>query len=286
MILREAENTKATLHEEMPCLRFAGRHTDGCNVSLHRHHCAELILITSGSCQVEAGGNSFKLAEQQLLVLPSDLPHNQLNCDPSEPAETVYVGFRNGSEPFDTSARVVDLRRYPAVGQVMNVLAAMRQTPHTYDHAAASNLVLALLSMIRHAEQPIHISYETHPKLTHAVEYLQDHLHQPISVPELARAVALSPSHLTSLFREHLGCPPLQFALRMRMNLACRHLAEPYLSVKEIAALCGYANLSLFLRHFKRSFGISPGKWRADPDRLNDVPPRLAPKRFASAGRR
>jgi len=255
--------------ESLPGLRFAGRHTDDCHVSQHSHHCAELILVTEHACRVDTPGTSFTLNTRQMLVVPRDTPHNQVNLSPDKPVRTLYVGFTCDEQVFDTALRRVDTRRADTVRELMRVLVAMHGRAESYDDVAASAIVLGLLRTIRQVELRFTVPHDVNPRVHRAVEYIHDHLAEPFSVPRLAQAVSLSPSHLTALFRRQFGCAPMRYALRARMNLACRHLNEPYLSIKEIAARCGYHNQSLFIRQFKQHFGVSPGRWRLAPDRLD-----------------
>ena len=78
----------------------------------------------------------------------------------------------------------------------------------------------------------------------------------------LARASALSASHLAALFRQHLGCAPMAWLQQQRLELACRLLRNAYLSVAEVAAACGYPDANYFARLFRQRHGCTPGAWR------------------------
>ena len=47
------------------------------------------------------------------------------------------------------------------------------------------------------------------------------------------------------------------------MRLAAELLAEPDVKVYQIAAQCGYADTSNFIRVFKRFYGVRPAEYRA-----------------------
>jgi len=89
----------------------------------------------------------------------------------------------------------------------------------------------------------------------------------------LASSVRLSPSRLRSLFVSHIGLPPMRYLQRLRLQAAQRLLAESLLSVKEIASVVGFGDLSHFLRTFRTQCGSSPSAFRkachaiAGPDR-------------------
>jgi len=81
-------------------------------------------------------------------------------------------------------------------------------------------------------------------------------------VNDLARVAELSPSHLTALFRSHVGCGPLAFVQRQRLERACRMLRNEYVSVAETADACGYADANYFSRLFRQTYQCSPSEWR------------------------
>lgn len=52
----------------------------------------------------------------------------------------------------------------------------------------------------------------------------------------------------------------------LRRELALGYLAEPHLSLTEIALLLGYSELSAFSRAFRAWTGLSPAAWRRRGD--------------------
>ncbi|MGN0637280.1 MAG: helix-turn-helix domain-containing protein [Huintestinicola sp.] len=82
------------------------------------------------------------------------------------------------------------------------------------------------------------------------------------SVAELAEKVNLSPSHFQQLYRERFGVSCYEDLLSARIKAAEYYLKNSSLTVKEIAALCGYENDVCFMRLFKRRTGLTPGGYR------------------------
>jgi AraC family transcriptional regulator of arabinose operon len=86
------------------------------------------------------------------------------------------------------------------------------------------------------------------------------------TVRALARAASLSPDHYGRLFRAINYCAPREWIQRARLQRASQLLRETTLSISEIAAETGYADVFQFSRLFKRRMGLPPGRWReADP---------------------
>jgi AraC family transcriptional regulator of arabinose operon len=82
------------------------------------------------------------------------------------------------------------------------------------------------------------------------------------SVSQLAKRVNLSPSHFQQLYKERFGVSCYDDLLSARIKAAQYYLKNTALTVKEIAALCGYENDVCFMRLFKRKTGLTPMGFR------------------------
>jgi AraC-like DNA-binding protein len=78
------------------------------------------------------------------------------------------------------------------------------------------------------------------------------------TIPELAKAVALSESKLKTLFKTVYGLPPFEYFQKHRMEKARVMLLSKEYSIKDVGYALGYANLSNFTLAFKKQFGQLP----------------------------
>lgn len=89
--------------------------------------------------------------------------------------------------------------------------------------------------------------------------YLQEaYADEELSNIALANRFHISEVYLRKLFLEKYGTTPHQYLLEIRLNHARQLLSEGYLSVTEIAELCGFSNLYHFSRAFKSRVGETP----------------------------
>lgn len=83
----------------------------------------------------------------------------------------------------------------------------------------------------------------------------------PLPLSALATAVGLSPFYAARLFSRSVGMPPHAWRNQVRLNRA-QTLLRRGVSVTEVAAAQGFTDQSHFTRHFKRAFGVAPGRWQ------------------------
>lgn len=77
------------------------------------------------------------------------------------------------------------------------------------------------------------------------------------SLGELAQSVGLSQAHLTRLFKELTGAPPIAYRQRRRLEKAQELLAKGS-PVWKAAIIVGYRSAPTFARLFAREFGHPP----------------------------
>jgi AraC family transcriptional regulator len=100
-------------------------------------------------------------------------------------------------------------------------------------------------------------------QLRRVSEYMLAHLDRPIGLGELAALAGLSRYHFCTAFRLSTGLTPHVWLTGQRMTLARKLLADPNLSISEIALAVGYATPSAFAATFRRVVGTTPRSFRS-----------------------
>lgn len=101
------------------------------------------------------------------------------------------------------------------------------------------------------------------PKTQVAISFMEDNLHRPIPIEEIARLVKLSRSRLCYLFKAEAGLAPTQYLKKVRMEKALKLLQTSFMSIKEVAAKVGYNDSTHSMREFKKAYGSTPSQHRA-----------------------
>jgi transcriptional regulator GlxA family with amidase domain len=92
--------------------------------------------------------------------------------------------------------------------------------------------------------------------------WVLDNLDQPLTVPLLARRVAMSPRNFARVFNREMKITPAKFVERLRVEAVRRRLEESRNSMETIAAECGFANVNSMRNVFQRALRIPPGQYR------------------------
>ncbi|HXY75340.1 MAG TPA: AraC family transcriptional regulator [Steroidobacteraceae bacterium] len=92
--------------------------------------------------------------------------------------------------------------------------------------------------------------------------WLDAHAAEPLDLRHIARESGVSAFHFLRLFTRVTGVTPHQYLLRSRLRRAARLLAQDAGSIGDIAYEVGFADLSNFIRTFRRAAGSSPRQFR------------------------
>ncbi|WP_394824658.1 GlxA family transcriptional regulator [Pendulispora albinea] len=94
------------------------------------------------------------------------------------------------------------------------------------------------------------------------LRWLEENLHEPLAVEDMAGRAALSVRTLNRRFREQLGTTPLQWLLRARVCRAQHLLETTAYSVQAVATKVGFGSATAFRDHFHRIVSTSPQAYR------------------------
>ena len=97
-------------------------------------------------------------------------------------------------------------------------------------------------------------------------DYINEHLKEPMTSNEIARAVGYSQYHATRLFKEETGLSPFEYIRQKRLIKSAFALRSDNIKVLDIALDFVFDSHEGFTRAFSNAFGISPKKYASFPD--------------------
>ncbi|MCC7633767.1 AraC family transcriptional regulator [Stenotrophomonas rhizophila] len=95
-----------------------------------------------------------------------------------------------------------------------------------------------------------------------ALWYIESHHAENLTLADIARAVQLSPFHLSRLFQAGTGTSVVRYLRGRRLSEAARRLAAGAGDILEVALGAGYASHASFTRAFADQFGRTPERVR------------------------
>ena len=105
------------------------------------------------------------------------------------------------------------------------------------------------------------------------IDYIRSHLHESLTVANLALEIGLNESYLSTLFKKETGIGIAEFITRQRMAAAENMLKYSDFTLAEISDILNYSSYSHFARVFRKHHVTSPRQFRDQNYRKNAIMP-------------
>ncbi|HEY6633497.1 MAG TPA: AraC family transcriptional regulator [Rhizobiaceae bacterium] len=241
--------------------RFRGSAFD-----LHRHDTYALGVTLSGVQTFRYRGSARQSLPGQVIVLhPDELHDGGAGTEAGLRYRMLYLEpamlagcLGPAGLPFVPEAVVSD------PDFCATLLSALGPLDQKLDDLFLPDFVAQLSRFLaRHAGQPAQPLGRTAWRAANiARDYLRENMTRPVRSHELEAVTGLDRYALSRHFRAAFSTSPHRFLIMRRLQLA-RRMIEKGEALAEIAAEAGFADQSHFNRHFKKAFGMTPGRWAA-----------------------
>ena len=246
----------------------AGYYPEARDHQMHRPRgTAETVVIVcaSGTGWARVGEGLHRVSARNALVIPQGVPHaygagdghpwtiwwcHLTGTDVAELVESMEVTAAKPIVPVRGIERGVAL-----LDEIVSGLERDQSPARLVGASGAAWKLLTQISVDRVFPVP-------GDPVQRAMAYLAERLDGSVKVPDLARLVGVSPSHLSTMFRKATGGGVLAHHTALRMARARQLLDVSDATVGEIAREVGYDDPFYFSRHFRRHHGMSPTDYR------------------------
>lgn len=226
------------------------------------HHRFVLICALRTAVTVCVDDQTIRLrAGEGLLVLPFQF-HHYKDAD-REDLSWLFVTFELAEADALSALRCRPFELAPPLRGLVAELVAAYETERTAElPVLLLALLLARLRRLKPAPGSGPGGTPPVPGLMMSVNQLAQRSSVPPGIKEIARSLAISPSHLRARFRASCGVSIGRHLRRLRLEQACGLLRLGPQRVSEIAEQCGFGSIYSFSRAFRTAYGVSPLTFR------------------------
>lgn len=252
-----------------------GQHDSGWSET-KQHGDYDLWHVLSGEVRIVVDGQAYTARPGDVVFFYPHQPYRAFTTDAG--CHFIFTHF-----DFDLGERPTILNEYPLAGIVPGRLIAEEtelfrlaypsfKTRGPMSAMRLRGALLMLLSAIlqayaagsytgsfrlpRTSGPPADIT-----RLQPVFERMNDQLHRPPRIPELAQLAGMSEKYFIAYFKRALGMTPGQYIYHLRMHKARELLYKRSYSVKEIADQLGYPDAYSFSKAFKKFYDTPPSRF-------------------------
>jgi AraC-like DNA-binding protein/quercetin dioxygenase-like cupin family protein len=227
------------------------------------------FTILEGRLTLRAGETTYALRPDNLLVVPSNVPHQAWN-DPQLPAAFCTAHF---VPRVDHMVQVVGETALIEPGEHLwqrIVSAAMRVVDEVVDRepgyalaaTASCEELFALIIRATSGSVPAPFRVGGLSRIGPALELVRTRYADRLTLRDLADAAHLSPSQFAAIFHRATGVSPIRYVTAFRLRIVRELLLRTDHSVNEIATMTGFSDPTYLSRAFRRSEGATISDFR------------------------
>lgn len=217
-----------------------------------------LILGTETLCQ----GTVVTASEKEpYLAIHLDLPINILVKAIANLANQIPATAPK--KPADNFIQAIDLKLVDALNRLL-IATDSPLDRQTIAPLIIEEIIIRLLcSEAGTSIRDLAIISRSATRIQDSMTFMQEHLHQHLSIADLAEQAAMSSSHYAHHFREVAGVTPMRYLRDLRLEKARNLLLYQGLRPQEAAYSAGFETIEHFNREFKRRYANTPTQYVA-----------------------
>ena len=221
-----------------------------------------VFYVVEGSAEFQFENDSAEINVGDLIIIPPNHP-----CTYSVKDLCRYHWFAiAGQWPGVWGSEAEIQQRSPGIDSELvaafdNLRELMILQSPVYELQAMSAFyaILARVELLQSSDRPSRSSYPD--TVRNAIIFIEENCSEGFDASRVAGHVAISPSHLRSLFSKWVGESPRQYHTRCRMERARQIFQNQRLPVQAVAGMVGFHDVSYFSRVFKQVMQQSPGQY-------------------------
>lgn len=264
--------------------------TDMTKVSSHTHDYYEFYFFLKGNVSLHINGVQQHLHPGDIILIPPNTRHYLTVHDQEVPyqrfifwiSEKFCHDLFNQSKDYEylfqhtsTSHRYVyhfDVISFNTIHtkiiRLLEECHSQQFCQHTMVSLCVNDLILTLTRLVYNLENP-GISRGENSVYQGIVSYIENHIHEKITLQNIADALFVSKYHIAHVFKEQIGMSIHQYILKKRLNLSKGSIASGT-DITTACSQCGFDDYSCFYRAFKKEYGMSPKEFKSSIEQIKE----------------
>lgn len=251
--------------------------TDACDWHFHNEY--EMLLSLEGKKTVIANDFEYTLNVGDILFINRKVPHKSITY-PGDRA--IVLQFKN---PFTTEEELNNLLMFldcKDTNDIMlfkagsehhqqlqtymtNIASEYSQKQLAYEEFIRGYLQEMVAYLYRHRviiKHNAHFSQSDMQRITPALEYINAHYHESITLESISKLLLIDKSHFCRIFKKSMNMTFVDYLNSVRIYHAEKMLTKTKKSITEISFKVGFSSTAYFIKAFKRYNFCTPSKYR------------------------
>lgn len=233
----------------------------------HTHDICEIIYLKSGNVSAIIGEKTYKMPKESIVIFRANLPH-RIRIDGDEVYERYNVLFNENVLANGVLFKLPNELNVVNCNENKQFKELFDKIDYYYGIFEGNDLKVLVTNIVEEVLFNIYANPEedfnanqmlVHPAIKSAVEYINAHYAEEISIDEISKYACVTKSHLHHLFAENLEISPKKFINMKRLSKAQRLIGMGE-KPTSVYTKCGFTDYGTFFRNYTNHFGYTPSQ--------------------------
>lgn len=244
---------------------------------LHSHDFYEIVIYLNGNMQYIADNEFYDVKNGSITITKPHSIH-MVRMLSSSYCDRYVIYFKpdtpsfidNNNMLFDFATRgnancnymLAKTQEKDLIISVLNEIECDFEKPHPDTNALVYGYMIKLFCLLNRSDTQTDNSRASLPgKIYEIKQYIDNNYIEIKSINDIAEHFFYSNEYISRLFKQYFNTPLYEYIIKRKITY-CKQLFEANTSVENACHLCGFHNMSSFIKQFKKFTGVSPSVYK------------------------
>ena len=255
---------------------FGNTKGENTHYPMHWHNNIEIVFVISGEVKAKINNLEFVVHKGEILFVNSnELHETEANNKNEIEAITILLSYdfmkqyypQIDSYYFELEGREEESKK---IKELMVKCADEYKDKGEVYELKISILLMELCKILienckvkRDRENIVIQDEKNIQNLKRAIAYMEENYELNLCLKDIAYEIGMAPTYFERFFKKNTGETFYSYLNKIRLYYSYKELINTDLSITEIALNNGFANVKSFIELFKRTYNMTPGKYRS-----------------------
>ena len=230
------------------------------------HEDIEILFIVKDTALVRLNDTVYTALPGDIVVINSSVLHSIIAKDKYVTYHCLIIDkdFCEQHGFFIDENHIQELIKDPEISALAENMKKENDEKNDFYKALETADALKILTLLFRRHLVLNYDFKTENKnlnmVKESIKYIKTRFREPLSLDEIANKMGYSKYHFCRSFKEITGNTVVYYINDLRVSHANSQLTNTDKNISDIAAECGFSDLSYFTKTFKKHQGMLPSK--------------------------
>lgn len=174
-----------------------------------------------------------------------------------------YVEFLNNNEIIEVDRPLKKHLNRIVVDKLIKLYQSIDDSERAFEEVQLVNMLFFNYQLITHIKkEEEYPTSELLDRYYKVVQYIMENIDKKIMTEDIIKLVYMNPTYFSQFMKKVGGVGFKEFVFYRKLIMICKSLSNPKMTMNKTALSVGITDMKSFYHNFKKTFGVSPAKWR------------------------